>query len=367
MGHLPTNPTAWQPSWANDWATVRQHAIDWWAGRGLLASISAPADAPRLPESAEPRRPASLRDRWLDPAYRAGRNLDRLNRTAMISDFLPIADTNVGAGDLAAMLGASWDFAPDTVWFTPCITDPQHAPPLVLDRDNPALQALLAMVRRCVEVADGRYFVGMPDLIENLDILAALRDPNHLLVDLIERPAWVLERLDQINDAYFAIYDLFYDIIKAPDGSCAFAAFCLWGPGKTAKVQCDIAAMISPSMFRQFVVPALTAQCDWLDYSMYHLDGPEAVDCLDALLEIDSLNAVQWTPKSGTPGPGDPCWYDLYRRIKQAGKAVQPGSVRQDQLIPLLEAIGPEGVYVRTHLPDPRQAEALLTRIEQFR
>ena len=39
----------------------------------------------------------------------------------------------------------------------------------------------------------------------------------------------------------------------------------------------DASAMFSTPMFRRFVAPALTAQCEWLDYSLYHLDGTQAV------------------------------------------------------------------------------------------
>ena len=43
---------------------------------------------------------------------------------------------------------------------------------------------------------------------------------------------------------------------------------------------------------------------------------------LPALLEIEELNAIQWTPGVGQPQGGDPCWYDLYKRIRAGGKAI---------------------------------------------
>ena len=45
-------------------------------------------------------------------------------------------------------------------------------------------------------------------------------------------------------------------------------------------------------MFRRFVVPALTEQCEWLDNSMYHLDGTQCIDKLDPLLAIEALAAA---------------------------------------------------------------------------
>ena len=103
--------------------------------------------------------------------------------------------------------------------------------------------------------------------------------------------------------------------------------------------------MISPAMFRQFAVPYFRAQCDWLDYSMYHFDGETAMQHLDALLSIDSLDAIEWTPVGAagqsnvSPTGGNAHWYDLYRRIKAGGKSVQAVGVKPDEVIPMLDAV----------------------------
>ncbi len=213
----------------------------------------------------------------------------------------------------------------------------------------------------------GNYLVGCPDLVENIDILAALRGPQTLLVDMIERPQWVEQKVSEINEVWFDVYQRIYDIIKLEDGSSAFGAFCLWGPGKTAKVQCDASAMFSPDMFKRFGVPSLTEQCQWLDYSMYHLDGTQALCHLDAVLAIDALDAVEWTPQSGIETGGDPRWFDMYRRILAAGKSVQVVGVSKDQIVPLLDAIGPRGVYIMTWFPALADADECVARVEPYR
>src|SRR5690606_29338360 len=127
-----------------------------------------------------------------------------------------------------------------------------------------------------------------------------------------------------------------------------YNAFYLWGPGKTAKVQCDTSAMFSPAMFERFAVPFLEQQCRWLDYSLYHLDGTQAIQHLDALLAIEPLRAIEWTPQAGIETGGNARWYDLYRRILAAGKAVQVVNVEHHEIEPLLDAIGTNGVYILT-------------------
>ena len=154
-------------------------------------------------------------------------------------------------------------------------------------------------MRQTVEWSRGRYLAGCPDLVEGLDILASLRASEPLLCDLVERPAEVEARLAEIQQAWFEVYARIYEIIRQPDGSSAFHAFYLWGPGKTAKLQCDISAMISPRMFKRFMVPILNQQCAWLDQALYHLDGHQCLVHLDALLSIEGLDAIEWTPDPG--------------------------------------------------------------------
>ena len=118
--------------------------------------------------------------------------------------------------------------------------------------------------------------------------------------------------------------------------------------------------MISPEMFREFVVPALTEQCAWLDYSLYHLDGTTALHHLDSLLKIEPLDAIEWTPQAGLPGGGSPQWYDIYRRIKAAGKSVQAIRVDPEEVAPLIDAVGGEGLYIETRCPTEAAARQLV-------
>jgi hypothetical protein len=166
-----------------------------------------------------------------------------------------------------------------------------------------------------------------------------------------------------------AVWDseVIHGSIKQPDGSSAYRSFYLWGPGKIAKLQCDMSAMFSPEMFGEFAVPGLTEQCEWLDHSLYHLDGTQALCHLDQLLGIDGLDAVEWTPQAGIETGGSPRWYDLYRRILTAGKSVQAVNVEPGEILPLLDAIGGRGVYLITQFGSEREAEEMADKVEPYR
>ena len=359
---------AWKPNWEE----TKQHFIDWWHHDGLvLGSWLLPTFGGQPHEETEaPPRPESIRDRFEKGELRARWNHHRLARQIFPADVLPVSDTQIGAGDLALILGSEPGFTEETVWFDPVFdqeSEPEQLPPLEFDETNYWWRVMEETLRTAADLGCGKYLVGCPDLVENVDILSALRVGETLMLDMIDRPEWVEQKVQEINKVWFEAYQRIYDIIKLDDGSSAFGPFRVWGPGKTAKLQCDASAMFSPAMFERFVVPCLTEQCDWLDFSMYHLDGTQAICHLDSLLSIDSLDAIEWTPQAGLEQGGHPRWYDLYRKVLSAGKSVQAVAVAKNEIIPLLDAIGGKGVYILTWFANADEVEEVEAMVEPYR
>ncbi len=358
-------------AWKENWEETKRHFVDWWRGEGLVvASWAPPGGRDPREETPDPGPSQGLQWQYEQPRWRALSQHRALARSHFPLDVLPMPNLDLGPGSLALYMGSPPGFAPGTVWYHPTIEDvenPEELPPLALDPDNKWWRMTVETLQAASELADGKYLLGCPDLIENIDILASLRGTQRLLFDMAERPEWVEGAMWQINQAFFEAYDRIYDIIKLKDGSSAFRAFSIWGPGRTVKVQCDASAMFSPAMFERFVVPALTEQCEWLDYSMFHLDGHQCIPHLDLLLGIEALDAVEWTPDPQVPRGGDPEWYPMYRKILEAGKSVQALDVRHDEIAPLLDAVGPKGMYILTWIESEADAEKVSRLIEPYR
>ena len=87
---------------------------------------------------------------------------------------------------------------------------------------------------------------------------------------------------------------------------------------------------------------------------------------LDALLEIEELNAIQWTPGVGEPQGGSPKWYDLYNKILAAGKSIMACWVTLDELKPLLDNIGGEGVHLEMDFHNEREVEKAMRIVEEY-
>jgi corrinoid protein of di/trimethylamine methyltransferase len=134
-----------------------------------------------------------------------------------------------------------------------------------------------------------------------------------------------------------------------------------------SKLQSDISTMISQDDYRRFVQPFIREQCQRIPYTLYHLDGVGAMHHLDALLEIDELNAIQWTPGVGEPQGGSPKWYDLYRKILAGGKSIMACWVTLDELRPLLDAIGSDGVHIEMDFHTEADVDQALAIVDEYR
>lgn len=352
-------------TWKNNWEESRSRYLDWWEGRGLLISMWEHLEKQGAPheEVPQPEPAKDLHQFWLDPDWRAEYLHYCLSRSSLLADILPVANTHLGPGSLAAILGADLDPGEDTIWIRQC---PGPEPKLELDEENPWWRLHLDLLKACKKHASGRYYVGCPDLVEGLDVLASLRGNDRALTEMLLQPEIMLEELAQLNRIYFDVFDRIYEIIRE-DAEMAFCYFSLWGPGRVSKLQSDISVMISTEDFRRFVLPFITEQCRKIDYTLYHLDGVDAIRHLDAVLEIPQLNAVQWSPGYGQPQGGDPQWYGLYRKILEAGKALMPCWVKVEELKSLLDNVGGEGLNILMDFKSEKDIEAAVRIADEYR
>ncbi len=356
------------PRWKENWEQVRGHYAQWWNHQGPVLRISG---LPRLEHPRDktpmPPLPSTPLARHTDPDWLALSQRAEFTGERFPADNLPLAVVELGCTQLAAVFGAEPSFDDKTVWYTALECSPEEIPPLILTKKEKWWNVYRGSMLKAVEVSGGDFLVGMPAFGSNLDVLAELRGTQNLLYDLLDREEWVKEKLEELNQAFFAAYDDYYERIKLSDGSSAHGFFHLWGPGKTAQVQCDFSAMISPDMFADFVVPPLRRQCAWLDHSLFHLDGTSCLSHVDHLLAIPELDAIQWTPGIQEAGPGDAKWDELYGRILGAGKSVQILNVNVAQAHRIFDKFGSAGLYVLVKVKSETEAEEIESHVESLR
>lgn len=307
-----------------NWDAVKGRWSAYWkranTGSPLIHLVGIKPDAKVLPEEL---RAVDLHDRYRNAPRMVARHRHYCDNHVFLADSFPNLSVDFGPGSVAGYLGSEIVFHDDTVWFERCVEEWEGCPDLVFDPENKWWKEHYALVREARALAGDDFYIGIPDLMENIDVLASLRGVQDMVFDMVDDPDEVIRRIRQVSDVYFAYYDRFYDIVKSEaDGGSCYTVFQIWGEGRTAKLQCDFSALMSPQNFRDFIQQPLREQAGRLDNVLYHLDGPDAIKHTGALMEIAEIDALQWT--SGDHGPDGTLedWDVIYDQVRTAGKSL---------------------------------------------
>lgn len=329
----------------------------WWAGEILdrpPIQITAPRKK-RLPAPAKQH--ANLRERWMDVDFQVEAAIARIANTLYAGEILPSYCPNLGPDYLAGTMGVALEFAEETSWSAPLLTDWAQIPSMHIRLHNEYLATMQALTRRACEQAAGHFLVGITDLHPGGDLAAALRGPQQFCLDVIESPREVLALMQQLKPAFYTAFDLQHRILKEFGQTLTTMWLPVFAPGRCYVPSNDFSCMVSPRMFEKFFVAEIEEEVAWLDRSVYHLDGPQALPHLDRLLAIPKLDAIQYVYGDGAKPASR--WLDVYRKIQAAGKRVQV-TVAPEDLTAFMAGIGPKGVLISTWAESEEHAAALL-------
>ena len=317
---------------------------------------------------------SNVEESWLNIDKRLAYEELRMECTTLFGEQYPGVSASLGPGSLALLIGSPPGFFWDTVWYGPCFDDIATAN-IKRPLDTPYWTWTLDYTRAAIKRAAGRYMVELPDLIENFDTLASVCGMEELMMSALDEPEAIHRLQRQTLDAWKEAFEAIYALIKDEENGMSVGGFNLWAPGTVAKLQCDASVMLSKGMFDDFVAPYLKEQAAYLDYALYHLDGPNALQHFDTILGMKEIKAVQWQPGSAYPAAIDPAWFDVQKRILDSGKSllifVKPGD--EETLPQRLEAfvreIGHRGVafVIEQNLKDERTAQTILEAAPSWR
>ena len=301
-------------------------------------------------------------ERWLDAPYQAALTLAKLSNQEFLGDTLPVAYPNLGPEVFAALYGCPIHFGDyGTSWSEPILHDWSRADEIRLDWDSPYMHKLVEMTDLLLEVGKGKFIVGMTDWHPGGDCVAALREPQELAVDMLTHRDEVVALLARLEGDYLAVYDFFYDKLRAA-GQPISTWLSLIAEGKYYVPSNDFSIMISKEMFDDVFLPGIRRECQFLDRSIYHLDGPGALRHLDSILEIPELDALQWVFGAGNEGYHK--WAPVYQRAQAAGKGIQVNCTL-DELDQVMETLDPRGLYLHVGgVPSREAGEWMLRTLE---
>jgi hypothetical protein len=277
-----------------------------------------------------------------------------------LAEHLPILCHHYGQRgtpmNLAWYLGGPIRFTDYSVYVEHCIED-WDAFEIRFDPHHPWVKHSDDLIRAQGQAGADRALTWMPDLGDALTTFSLLRGTERLLMDLLEIPDVIEQKVRDFTVAFIEAHRHFHEIYlqywPGDTNACN-----LWAPGTTYFNQCDFSTMISPAMFRQFVVPELIAYDDYLEYVFWHLDGYEEVRHVPALLELDFLRAIQIQPGANNPTASSEQWLPVCKQIQEAGKGLYVYAHSPEEFAFLAGELDTTGLLIRCSYPLADRADA---------
>ncbi len=315
-----------------------------------------PYPAPKTPE-----------EKWLDPEYRYKSWKRQVENQGYLAEGLPMCNVHFGPGFLAACIGGSYTLAERTIWFDAeqYIKDWENPPAVSFDEQSELWQKIVQTQKAFA--ADHDISFCFSDIGGIMDVVAALRGTENLLYDLYDYPDEVREFTLRIKQEWFKAFDKLCALYKAANQPyndwLLLPSSKPWYP-----IQCDFCSMISPAQFEEFVLPDIVDQVNYMDRSMYHLDGPGELPHVDMLLDIPGLGGIQWCTAEGRLW--DEKWFGLYKKIQDKNKnLVLHGGISERDMAGaerLVKSIDPTGVVLKCHCSSKEKAEEMLEKVTRW-
>ncbi len=334
------------------WQQIKDTYGKWWAGeleRPLIPVVITGRD----PGRPKPPAPLLSQQTCTDLSRSPEELIDRidyeLSQRIYLGDAYPYFNMDCfGPGVMSAFLGARLDNSTGRVWFFPPDERPIRDIHFEYNPENVWFQRIKAIYKAGMERWQGSVLMGMTDLGGSLDVLSTFRPSEHLLLDLYDNPAEVERLLWESHEMWHRYYAELNAVLQPVNpGYSDWGA--IYSETPTYMLQCDFSYMISPKMFRKFVLPELQATCKRLNHSFYHLDGIGQIQHLPYLLGIEELDGVQWIHGDGKPDSAH--WPEVFQAIQKGGKLIQAYSGGFPALDAIHSQIGTlKGVHYLGHL-----------------
>lgn len=318
------------------------------------------------PNAVPYRGPHSVEEQWLDPEYKYNAFKHNVATTGYMAEGIPHNFTNFGPGCLAACIGGGFLLKPNTVWFDTkqLVQDWENPPRIAFDEQSEMWQYILREQEVFSSDPDANFSI--TDLGGIMDIIASLRGTQELLYDLYDYPEEVKAFAQKIKKEWNKAFDKQLEIVRKSG-----RPYNTWINIPSSKpwypIQCDFCAMISPAQFEEFVLPDIVDQVNYMDRSIYHLDGPGELPHVDMLLNISGLSGIQWVAGDGNAPLWDEKWFGLYRKIQEKKKnlVLLDGISERDMVGAerLVKSIDPTGVYISIQCSSKEKGEDILEKV----
>jgi hypothetical protein len=289
-------------------------------------------------------------------------NLYRLHQQAD-DDFFYVGSAYWGIPWMEAILSCPVAAAGSNCRAEPCLKSLEASGDRAPDPgNNPWLDALVSFTRELVEFAAGRFPVCPPLLRGPGDCASAMLGGMPFVMGFHDEPERSAALLARCARARLAVIRRLHEVIPPWHGTHAAGGYPskMWCRRTVAYNQEDCAALLSPDLFRQFLLPVHQDQCRAAEVNFVHLHS----SCLypvDILLENRCYDVLEINIDH--PGGASPALPELMPTLKKIQAARRPlllwGELTPDEWSRLRKELSPVGLSLQPIVRRPEQMPEL--------
>ena len=217
---------------------------------------------------------------------------------------------------------------------------------------------MLEFVPALVERSRGRYPVGVTLMRGISDLLSALYGGGEFVYRMLDAPDEVRFVVERLTEFWIEFGRCLLDRTPLFHGGTGAFFYGAWCPGKTIWLQEDAAALLSPRLYDEFILPADRRIGEAFEHSVIHLHPSRCIpsrQLVETDIDVIELHIDQGGPRAETLEPH-------YRTILEKKRLLVWGDITEEDLEFLLTRLPAQGLALSIVVPSPDDAERVWDR-----
>ncbi|MBS7634546.1 hypothetical protein KEJ34_03480 [Candidatus Bathyarchaeota archaeon] len=284
-------------------------------------------------------------------------------RALLKDDLIPCIVPDFGPTIMAAFLGFSeMKTAKGTTWSIPLFDSWEKLDYIHFDPDNHWFRRCMDLMAFLSSRSGGRYLVTHVDSHSVGDMMAALRGTTNLLLDFYKNPNEVKKLANICAKAFIETIEIMAEKVTHVAGGTHLSCPGIWAPGEiSVGIQEDIAALLSPKLYRDFLYPYDELIAGRMDSCAFHIHSAMH-QIIPEILRLKNVGVLQigWDKKYPKP-------LEIEALRKARGeKALVIECENLEEVKEAIRIFGKDGLLVTLDANSIEEGNALIRKIDKI-
>lgn len=272
------------------------------------------------------------------------------------------AEPFTGIPWMEAMLGCKIYGSKDSMWAAPILKGIEDFDKLPLPEESLWHKKYVEFTTLLSQRSEGRFPIGQPILRGISDMIGALVGQGELPFYFLDEPVKMKEICKRLNQVFLQVVEEQQENVPQFYGGYSIGFYDLWCPGKCIWFQEDLTSLLSPQIYREYILECNEVVCNKYEYSMMHLH-PSSFYLLDDLLNIEGLKVIQINKDIG--GPSVLEMVPIFKKVLEKKRLCIWGNLDEKDIYEIKSNLPYNGLYLSIVSSTVDEANALTKLINK--